>query len=49
VFPFTAHLCGLLEAQHAEHPRLKKARVFVPSVFWRMVAKGRGGEKAPGV
>jgi integrase len=45
VFPFTADLKLLLETQHAEHERLKKAGQIVPWVFCRMVSKGRGGEK----
>jgi integrase len=32
---------------HAEHLRLAKRGVVVPWVFFRMVAKGRGGEKHP--
>ncbi len=47
VFPMTAELRSLLEAQHAEHVRLKKARQIVPWVFYRMVAQGRGGEAQP--
>lgn len=44
VFPFTDELRDVLRAQHAEHERLKQ---ITPWVFWRMVAKGRGGVKAP--
>jgi integrase len=47
VFPFTDDLRALLEAQHAEHVKLKKAGQIEPHVFVRMVAKGRGGEKYP--
>jgi integrase len=47
VFPLTAKLRTVLAAQHAEHERLKKAGQIEPWVFFRMVAKGRGGEKKP--
>jgi integrase len=47
VFPMTAELRRVLEAQHAEHLRLKQAGVIVPWVFFRMVAEGRGGDKKP--
>jgi integrase len=47
VFPMTADLRTMFKAQHAEHERLKKAGHIFPNVFWRMVAKGRGGEKSP--
>ena len=47
VFPFTDDLRRLLETQHAEHTRLRKAGKVEPSVFFRMVAKKRGGEKHP--
>jgi integrase len=46
-FPFTDELRAILEAQHLEHVRLKKSGAIVPQVFFRMVAKGRGGEKSP--
>lgn len=46
-FPMTADLRRLLEAQQAEHKRLKKAGNIFPEVFWRMVAERRGGEKKP--
>ena len=39
VFPMTTDLRTLLQAQHAEHERLKKAGHIVPWVFWRMVAE----------
>ena len=45
VFPMTDDLRALLETQHVEHVRLKKAGQIVPWVFFRMVANGRGGEK----
>lgn len=44
-FPMTAALRALLTTQHAEHLRLKKAGQIVPWVFFRLVAKRRGGEK----
>jgi integrase len=47
VFPMTHDLRALLEAQHAEHERLKRAGHLCPNVFWRMVADERGGEKHP--
>jgi integrase len=47
VFPMTDDLRALLEAQHAEHLLLKKAGKIEPWVFFRMVAKGRGGELQP--
>ncbi|PYR16803.1 MAG: hypothetical protein DMF98_27755 [Acidobacteria bacterium] len=37
----------LLDAQHAEHERLKKKAKVVPWVFFRMVANGRGGPLRP--
>lgn len=46
-FPFTAELRDVLDAQHAEHERLKKAGHIFPNVFWRMVADKRGGAKHP--
>src|SRR5437667_1295810 len=46
-FPFTGELRTLLEAQHAEHERLKKQGTVVPWVFYRMVADGRRGKKKP--
>ena len=45
VFPMTNALRALLEAQHAEHLRLKQAGKVIPWVFFRMIARGRGGEK----
>ncbi|HXG90327.1 MAG TPA: tyrosine-type recombinase/integrase [Vicinamibacterales bacterium] len=47
VFPMTAGLRTLLQSQRTEHDRLKKAGHIEPSVFFRMVAQGRGGEKKP--
>jgi integrase len=46
-FPFTRELRTLLEAQHAEHERLKKRGKVVPWVFFRMVANGRRGPLRP--
>lgn len=47
VFPMTDDLRRLLEAQHAEHLRLKKSGLITPSVFFRLVADTRGGLKHP--
>jgi len=47
MFPMTAPLRHLLEAQHVKHEALKKAGQICPLVFWRMVAETRGGEKKP--
>jgi integrase len=47
VFPFTSELRTLLKERDAERKRLKKAGVIVPLVFFRLVAKGRGGSKEP--
>jgi integrase len=50
-FPFTTQLRALLEAQHAERERLKKKGQMTgfgsDPVFFRMVAKGRGGPLRP--
>jgi integrase len=43
----TGALRRLLETQHAEHMRLKREGRIVPQVFFRPVAKGRGGVKYP--
>ena len=43
----TTELRRVLEAQHAEHERLKKAGHVCPYVFFHEVAKGRGGDKKP--
>lgn len=47
VFSFTTDLRDLLFDRKREADRLKKAGHIVPFVFFRMVAKGRGGEKHP--
>ena len=47
VFVMTDDLRALLEAQQAEHERLKKAGHICPYVFFRLVADERGGEKKP--
>ncbi len=47
VFPMTDDLRALFEAQHVEHVRLKQAGQIEPWVFFRMVAKGRGGVLQP--
>lgn len=46
-FPLTDDLCALLKAQQTARDALKEAGQIVPWVFWRMVAKGRRGPKAP--
>lgn len=46
-FHLTTELRALLEKQQAEHDRLKKRGHHVPWVFFRMVAKGRGGPLRP--
>jgi integrase len=46
-FPFTAGLRMVLQAQHAEHERLKKAGHIFPQVFFREVAEKRGGATKP--
>lgn len=46
-FPMTVDLRALLAAQHAEHLRLKRKGRIIPQVFFRSVAKGRGGEPEP--
>jgi integrase len=46
-FPFTSELRTLIEAQHAEHERLKKRGKVVPWVFFRVVANGRRGPLRP--
>jgi integrase len=45
VFPMSAELRTLLQGQRAEHERLQKAGQLEPWVFFRMVAKGRGGPR----
>lgn len=47
VFKVTSELRVLLEAQHAEYERLRKAGEICPHVFFRMVAEKRGGNKHP--
>jgi integrase len=47
VFPMTTELRQLLKARQGEHDRVKKAGHIVPWVFFREVAKGRGGDKNP--
>ena len=47
VFVMTDELRALLEDQHGEHERLKKAGHICPYVFFRLVADERGGEKKP--
>lgn len=46
VFPMT-DLRALLQAQHAEHLRLKQAGQIVPWVFFRLVADKRRRPKRP--
>ena len=46
-FPMTADLRALLQARQAEHECVKRQGHLTPLVFFRMVAKGRGGEKQP--
>jgi integrase len=46
-FPLTTDLRRLLKAREAAHTALKQAGHITPLVFWRMVAKGRGGDKKP--
>jgi integrase len=47
VIYMTDDLRALLERQHAEHERLKKAGQIEPWVFYRMVAEERRGKKHP--
>jgi len=46
-FPLTDDLHALLEQQQRAHVELKKRGMICPFVFWRMVAKGRGGTHYP--
>lgn len=46
VFPMTEELRELLQAQDVARSNLKQAGQVVPWVFFRMVAKGRGGAKS---
>jgi hypothetical protein len=43
----TTELRTLLEARKAEADRIKRLGHITPLVFFRLVAKGRGGEKQP--
>jgi integrase len=47
VFPMTTELRALLQTQRAEHTEVQKAGHITPFVFFRLVAKGRGGDKHP--
>ena len=47
IFYLTDDLRALVERQCADHEALKKTGVIVPWVFFRLVAKGRGGKKEP--
>jgi integrase len=47
VFPVTEELQAVLEGQYAEHLRLKQAGQIVPWVFFRLLAKSRGGATHP--
>ncbi len=47
VFPLTDNLRALLEDQRREADRLKAQGLITPWVFFRMIAKGRRGPKAP--
>jgi putative PIN family toxin of toxin-antitoxin system len=42
-----ADLRALLEKRQVEHERVRRLGHITPLVFFRMVAKGRGGEKQP--
>ncbi len=46
-FPMTDDLRALLKAQRTKQEEMKKAGHVVPWVFFRLVAKGRGGTKSP--
>lgn len=46
-FPLTDDLRRLLEAQHAAHLALARDGHLCPFVFFRLVAKGRGGRQSP--
>ena len=48
-FRMTRALRHLLDGQHAEHERLKKTGHIFTFVFFREIAKGRGGPKEPRV
>ena len=47
VFPFTCDMKEMLEVRRAERERLQRDGHIVPWVFFRLVAKGRGGKKLP--
>jgi integrase len=47
VFKLTTDLRALLETQRDERDRLKRTGGICPNVFFRLVAEGRGGPKAP--
>jgi integrase len=47
VFHMTDDLRALLKAQLSKQEEMKKAGHVVPWVFFRLVAKGRGGTKSP--
>ena len=47
VFPFTDELRSMFTAQQTAHRKLKKQGHIIPNVFFRLVAKGRGGKKSP--
>jgi integrase len=47
VFPLTRDLRALLKAQETRTEALTSKGFIVPWVFYRMVAKGRGGKKRP--
>jgi integrase len=47
VFPMTDDMRALLKSQQSKREEMKKAGHVVPWVFFRLVAKGRGGVKSP--
>ncbi|MEQ1760406.1 MAG: tyrosine-type recombinase/integrase [Vicinamibacterales bacterium] len=47
VIYMSSELRIILQALHVEHERLEKAGHLMPNVFFREVAKGRGGVKKP--
>lgn len=49
VFPLTEELWQLLAVQRAAYDTLAAAGTICPWVFFRLVAKGRGGKKSPKV
>jgi integrase len=46
-FPMTTDLRALLKAREVEHDALKRRGQITPLVFFREVAKGRGGPTSP--